>query len=217
MGKKGLLPTFQYELALKEAGYEWIAGIDEAGRGPLAGPVVAAAVLLKPAAILPNLNDSKKLSAQRREELFPLIQQEAHGIGIGMVDAQEIDQINILQATFAAMKKAILNLPFAPQVLLIDGRDRIPRLSIPQLTVIQGDQKVCSIAAASIVAKVTRDRLMRYYDQQFPHYQFAKHFGYGTKEHKALLSVHGLSPIHRCSFLHPSKRTAAKRINLQKR
>ena len=198
-------PTFQYELTLRGAGLSRIAGIDEAGRGPLAGPVVAAAVILNPLRPLPNLNDSKLLSPRERETLFWLISQKALAIGIGTVDPATIDEINIRQATLLAMKKAVLNLSIAPDSLLIDGRDRINALSIPQLPIVKGDQKSCSIAAASIIAKVTRDRIMKHYDETYPAYQFAKHFGYGTKEHKAILRAVGPSPIHRRSFLKREK------------
>ncbi|NLP46143.1 MAG: ribonuclease HII [Epulopiscium sp.] len=176
-----------------------IAGIDEAGRGPLAGPVVAAAVILPPKIHIPQLNDSKKISTSIRENLYKKIQSVAIDIGVGIVDPETIDQINILQATKQAMQEAVLNLKTKPEILLIDALI-LPSLPIQQEKIIKGDQKSASIAASSIIAKVTRDHLMERWDQLYPVYGFANHKGYGTKEHLDAIKVHGLSPIHRRSF-----------------
>jgi len=179
-------------------GGEWMAGVDEAGRGPLAGPVVAAAVILLKPETLAGINDSKKLSAERREELYVLI---ARGsiVGIGFADEKQIDELNIYEATRLAMKKAVLNLPHTPASLLIDGPMRLD-LPLEQKGVIQGDGKSASIAAASIVAKVFRDHWMRKLHELYPHYGFHRHKGYGTAEHMHALKERGPSPIHRYSF-----------------
>lgn len=179
-----------------------IAGIDEAGRGPLAGPVVAAAVVLPEKFNLPGLDDSKKLSAKAREILYLEIQEQALDIGIGIVDPQTIDDINILQATIQAMTKAVNQLQTPPKVLLIDAL-LLPKLPMKQEKIIQGDQHSASIAAASIIAKVTRDHLMNQWDQLYPEYGFSKHKGYGTKQHIEAIHTYGLSPIHRRSFQIP--------------
>ena len=176
-----------------------ICGIDEAGRGPLAGPVVAGAVILPQKEIL-YLNDSKKLSAKRREELYEVILREAVAVGVGYASPERIDEINILQATYEAMREAIGKLPGAPGVLLNDAVT-IPGVSIRQVPIIKGDAKSASIAAASIVAKVTRDRLMEKYDSLFPQYGFAAHKGYGAAAHIEALKKYGPCPIHRRSFI----------------
>ncbi len=176
-----------------------IAGVDEAGRGPLAGPVVAAAVIFKSDIHLTGVNDSKKLSAKQRETLFEQICMHAKGIGIGMCDEKEIDRINILQATYLAMRRAILDVKLPVHRILVDGFE-IPDITIPQTAIIKGDQKCFSIAAASIVAKVTRDRMMMEYDRQYPLYGFKNHKGYPTKKHIHAIETFGLCPIHRTTF-----------------
>lgn len=177
-----------------------LCGVDEAGRGPLAGPVVAAAVILPPDCSILYLDDSKKLSAKKREELYPVIFEEALAVGVGYASPDRIDEINILQATYEAMREAIGKLSAEPQLLLNDAVT-IPQVVIPQVPLIHGDARSLSIAAASVVAKVTRDRLMLAYDKEMPQYGFAAHKGYGSAAHIAALEKHGPSPIHRKSFL----------------
>lgn len=177
-----------------------ICGIDEAGRGPLAGPVAAGAVILHPDCEILYLNDSKKLSEKRREELFAEIKDKAVAWSVGIVDAGEIDRINILQATYEAMRKAIAGLSVEPDLLLNDAVV-IPGVETEQVKIIKGDAKSVSIAAASILAKVTRDHMMEEYDKLYPDYGFAKHKGYGTAAHMAAIEKHGLCPIHRRTFL----------------
>lgn len=177
-----------------------VAGVDEAGRGPLAGPVVAGCVILPDDHLIYYLNDSKKLSAKKRDELYDIIINEAKGYGIGMSSAKRIDEIGILNATYEAMKKAIAALPYDVAVLLNDAVT-IPDMTCVQVPIIKGDAKSCSIAAASILAKVTRDRLMEEYDVLFPGYGFAGHKGYGTAEHKKALQTLGPCEIHRTQFV----------------
>ena len=177
----------------------FIAGIDEAGRGPLAGPVVAAAVILPEDAFLMYLDDSKKVTEKRREVLFDQIRESAVSYGIGMASPERIDAINILQATYEAMRQAIAALDPAPAILLNDAVT-IPEVGIAQVPIIKGDSKSVSIAAASILAKVTRDRMMKELDTVYPEYGFAKHKGYGTADHIAAIRKYGLCPIHRRSF-----------------
>ena len=177
-----------------------IAGIDEAGRGPLAGPVVAAAVILDPEKEILYINDSKKLTEKRREALFDEIMEKALAVGVGMADAARIDEINILQATYEAMRQAVSHLSFTPD-LLINDAVTIPGISIPQIPIIKGDAKSISIGAASIIAKVTRDRLMREADKEFPQYGFAGHKGYGTAAHIEALKTYGPCVLHRRSFI----------------
>ncbi|MBR4209257.1 MAG: ribonuclease HII [Lachnospiraceae bacterium] len=177
-----------------------ICGIDEAGRGPLAGPVVAAAVILPLDHDFLYLNDSKKVTEKRREVLFDEIRKYAIGYGIGMASPEEIDEINILQADYLAMKRALAQLPVTPDVLLNDAVI-IPGVTGEQVSIIKGDAKSVSIAAASILAKVTRDRIMVSYDDMYPEYGFAKHKGYGTKQHSDAIRAYGPCPIHRKSFL----------------
>lgn len=188
-----------FEAGVQARGFRVIAGLDEAGRGPLAGPVVAAAVVLPKRARLQGVDDSKKLSAGQREEAFSLLNEKARAVGIGIVEAHEIDRLNILQASLKAMQLAVENLPVRPDFLLIDG---IHSLSLPlaQQAIPKGDQRCLSIAAASIMAKVTRDRLMMAYHDQYPQYNFAQHKGYGTKEHLQAIRKYGCCPLHRQSF-----------------
>ena len=183
-----------------EAGYPLVCGVDEAGRGPLAGPVCAAAVILPPDMKIPGLNDSKKLTDKKRRELFDIITSEAVSYGIALVDEKQIDEINILQATFRAMEQAVSKLNMVPNLVLVDG-NREPKLELPVKTVVKGDSLSASIAAASILAKVTRDRLMEELDETYPQYGFAVHKGYGTKRHYEALREFGPSPIHRMTFL----------------
>lgn len=181
-------------------GVRTICGIDEAGRGPLAGPVYAAAVILPPHCQLPGLNDSKKLSDKRRRELFPIICDQALAYGIGFATEQEIDEINILQATFLAMERALAQLSIRPDLLLIDG-NREKDFGIPAKTVVKGDSLSASIAAASILAKVSRDDFMIHQAPRYPQYGFEIHKGYGTRAHYAALEQYGPCSIHRMSFL----------------
>lgn len=178
----------------------WLCGIDEVGRGPLAGPVVAAAVILPTDSQILYLNDSKKLTAAKREELYEVIMREAVAVGLGMADPERIDQINILQATYEAMREAVGKLSVMPQLLLNDAVT-IPEIQIPQVPIIKGDAKSVSIAAASIVAKVTRDRMMEEYDKVFPEYGFASNKGYGAQVHIEALKKYGPCPIHRRTFI----------------
>lgn len=183
-----------------EGGIDTICGVDEAGRGPLAGPVCAAAVILPPNLDIPGLTDSKKLSDKRRRELFPVIMEQAVSYGIGMATHEEIDEINILQATFLAMERALGQLEVRPGLVLIDG-NRQKDFGLPVETVVKGDSLSASIAAASVLAKVTRDDMMIAMAQEYPGYGFEIHKGYGTKAHYAALQKLGPSPIHRMTFL----------------
>ena len=184
---------------LHKKGYELVCGVDEAGRGPLCGPVVAAAVILKQGTYIEGVNDSKKLTEKKREKLYDDIMKMAIAVGIGISDVQVIEEVNILNATKLAMKTAILNLKIKPEYILIDGNQMID-IDIPGETVISGDAKSETIAAASIIAKVTRDRMLIEYDNEAPEYGFAKHKGYGTKVHIEAIGKYGLTPIHRPSF-----------------
>ena len=190
---------YVYERAAIAAGHAIVAGVDEAGRGPLAGPVAVAAVILPQECYLPHLNDSKKLSHAVREELFAQIIEQAISYHVALMDADMIDRMNILQATRTGMYEAIAALTPAPDKVLIDAVE-LPKLSMPSQSIIKGDAKSVSIAAASILAKVTRDHLMESYDIQYPHYGFAKHKGYGTREHIDAIRKYGICPIHRKSF-----------------
>ncbi|MCR8745177.1 ribonuclease HII [Romboutsia lituseburensis] len=183
-----------------DKGYVYIGGIDEAGRGPLAGPVVAAVVVFKPNTKIEGINDSKKLSESKRDELFDIIKDQALDYGIGIVNNEEIDEFNILNATYMAMKKSINCLEKTPDYLLVDAAT-IPGIDSDQKAIIKGDSKSISIAAASILAKVTRDSIMYQYEEMYPGYGFKSHKGYGTKEHYDAIEKLGITPIHRKSFL----------------
>ena len=185
----------EYELTC-----DYVCGIDEAGRGPLAGPVVAAAVILPKGMVIPYVNDSKKLTERRRELLYPEIMEKALAVGVGIVSPERIDEINILQATYEAMRQALSQLPVRPDVLLNDAV-RIPGVDIPQVPIVKGDAKSISIACASVIAKVTRDRMMVEYDQLYPAYGFAGHKGYGSAAHMEALRQIGPCPIHRRTFI----------------
>ncbi len=192
--------NFDLEKQAISEGYNVICGVDEAGRGPLCGPVCAAAVILPVDCEIEGINDSKKLSEKKREQLFDIIKEKAVAYSIYMVDASVIDEINILQATFLAMRTAVENLSVKPDMALIDGNGK-PGLAIAERTVVKGDAKSVSIAAASILAKVTRDRYMLEADKKYPEYFFAKHKGYGTKLHYEAIAEHGICPEHRRTFL----------------
>lgn len=195
------MPTFELEKTASDKGYTLVCGVDEAGRGPLAGPVCAAAVILPADLEIEGLNDSKKLSEKKREALFDVIKEKAIAYSIAFADVNEIEEHNILNATFIAMNRAIDNLPIKADFALIDG-NRVPKgIKVDCETVVKGDAKSASIAAASILAKVTRDRLLLEYDEKYPEYNFAKHKGYGTKEHTDAIKKHGPCEIHRPSFL----------------
>lgn len=191
---------WEIEDGLYEQGITAICGVDEAGRGPLAGPVCAAAVILPEHLEIPGLNDSKKLSDKKRRELFPIIKEQAIAYGIAFADQQEIDELNILQATFLAMQRAIDQLEGKANFALIDG-NREKDFGLPVMTVVKGDSRSANIAAASVLAKVTRDVYMEELAKQYPEYGFEIHKGYGTKAHYAALTEHGASPVHRQSFL----------------
>ena len=191
--------TFAIERFLFSQGYATVAGTDEAGRGPLAGPVVAACVILPLNCKYQQFQDSKKLSAKARSELAQRLVELEAGIGVGIVSAAEIDQLNILQASLLAMKKAVENLPGPPDFLLVDGRFTVP-MPVPQKALIRGDSRSASISAASIVAKVTRDAIMEQYHHEYPLYNFARHKGYPTTEHRRIIREIGACPIHRQSF-----------------
>ncbi len=191
---------FEYEINAKNKGYTAVCGVDEAGRGPLAGPVFAAAVILPENCVIEGLNDSKKISEKKREVLFDVIKEKAISYSIASVDEKVIDEINILQATYLAMKKAVEGLSVPVDYALIDG-NRMPPLDIDGETVIKGDALSPSIAAASILAKVSRDRFMLELDEKYPQYKFSQHKGYGTKLHYEMLTEHGVSDCHRMSFL----------------
>jgi ribonuclease HII len=192
-------PGAHLEDSYRSRGFERIAGVDEAGRGPLAGPVVAAAVIFRPGTLIDGVDDSKVLSASRREALAAEIRAAAVEVGVGVVSHEEIDRINILRATHLAMEQAVRLLPVVPDLLLIDGNS-FRHESLKYVNIVDGDALCFSIAAASIIAKVERDRLMMEYDRQYPEYGFAAHKGYGTEQHRKAIAKYGLSPIHRRSF-----------------
>ena len=191
---------YHYEAQAWRTGVAYIAGLDEAGRGPLAGPVVAAAVVIARDGRIRRLADSKLLTPERRDELFALIHERAMGIGVGLVDHETIDRVNILEATRLAMRAALSQLPIAPDLVITDFV-KLPGLVCRQRNLVDGDARCASVAAASIVAKVTRDRIMLEVDRQFPEYGFARHKGYGTPEHLAALDRLGPCPLHRKSFI----------------
>ncbi|VAX24649.1 Ribonuclease HII [hydrothermal vent metagenome] len=190
----------KYDRKFLDTGHKFIAGVDEAGRGPLAGPVVAAAVIFDSKTVIEEVNDSKKVPEKVREQLYDIIIEHAVNYGVGIVDEKTIDEINILQATMMAMKEAINNLSITPDLILIDG-NRTFESKLETLSVVKGDSLSFSIAAASIIAKVTRDRIMRIASEEFPEYLWHKNKGYGTKEHIAAIKDHGPTSFHRISFL----------------
>ena len=195
------MPDYEYEKAAVSSGFNIICGVDEAGRGPLAGPVCAAAVILPADTVIEGLDDSKKLSEKKRERLYDEITEKAVAYSVAYGPLEEIESLNILEATFLAMNRAIDGLSVKPDFALIDG-NRLPKnIKIPCETVIKGDSKSMSVAAASVLAKVTRDRLMLHFDAKYPQYDFKKHKGYGTKEHTELIKKYGPCEIHRLSFL----------------
>lgn len=185
----------------KDNNFEYICGIDEAGRGPLAGPVVVGAVVLPKDSFIEGVNDSKKLSEKKREKIFDIITEEAICYSVGIVDEKTIDEINILNATKLGVKRALEALKTKPDLLMLDALNNLDTLGIPYMSIIKGDAKNYSIAAASIIAKVTRDRIMREWDDVYPIYGFAKHKGYGTAEHIRIIKENGPCPIHRQSFI----------------
>lgn len=195
------MPSFDIETAAQSQGYKLVCGVDEAGRGPLAGPVCAAAVILPEGLVIDGLNDSKKLSEKKREALYDVIKEKALAYSIAFGTVEEIESVNILQATFLAMNRSIEGLSPKADFALIDGNKVPDGISIPALTVVKGDSLSYSIAAASILAKVTRDRLMLELGPEYDVYNFKKHKGYGTKEHIEAIKTYGISDIHRPSFL----------------
>ena len=195
------MPDYEFEKAAVNSGFSCICGVDEAGRVPLAGPVCAAAVILPEDAVIEGLDDSKKLTEKKRERLYDIIKQTAVAYSVAYGTLEEIETVNILEATYLAMNRAIEGLTVKPDFALIDG-NRVPRgIKIPCETIVKGDSKSMSVAAASVLAKVTRDRLMLEYDKKYPEYNFKKHKGYGTKEHTELIKQYGPCEIHRLSFL----------------
>jgi ribonuclease HII len=197
--KERLIKMTEYERKCYEKGYRLVAGVDEVGRGPLAGPVVAAAVILGEEVLIPGVNDSKKLSEEKREYLYGEIKSKALCCSIGIVDEKVIDEINILNATYIAMKKALEGLEKKPDFILLDAVT-LKGIDIPQKGIVKGDSLSLSIAAASIIAKVERDRMISAYDEIYPQFGFSKHKGYGTREHIECIKKYGLLPIHRRSF-----------------
>lgn len=194
------MDRYEHQLRAQQKGFRAVCGIDEAGRGPLAGPVCAAAVMLPLGLEIDGLDDSKKLSEAKREALFDVVKEKALSYGIGWASEREIDELNILQATFLAMRRAVEAMPIPADYALVDG-NRMPPLAIPGENVVKGDSKCACIAAASILAKVSRDRLLRQWDLTYPEYGFAKHKGYGTKAHYEAIKRYGILPVHRRSFL----------------
>lgn len=206
----------RYERAAWRAGVRWIAGLDEVGRGPLAGPVVAAAVVLSPERRIPGLRDSKLLTAPQRERLHDRIVERAEAFGWAAVEQGVVDRINVVQATLEAMRRALAQLGVTPELLLVDAL-RIPGVDVAQRPIIKGDRKSASIAAASIIAKVRRDALMAEYDRYYPQYGFARHKGYPTPEHLAALRRHGPCPLHRLTFhgvVSEARRHRGRAVNL---
>ena len=191
---------FSYEIEAHENGYNVVCGVDEAGRGPLAGPVFAAAVILPENYSHEILNDSKKLSEKKRDLVYDDIVKDAICWSVGIADEKEIDEINILNATFLAMKRAVDGLKIKPDLAYIDG-NQYPKTGVKEITIVKGDSKCMSVAAASIIAKVSRDRFMLEIAEKYPEYQFSKHKGYGTKLHYEMIEKYGVSPVHRRTFL----------------
>lgn len=191
---------YEIENALRGSGLTLICGVDEAGRGPLAGPVCAAAVILPPGLVIDGLNDSKKLTEKKRDALYEIITARAVSWGVGLASPEEIDALNILQATYLAMRRAVGQLNCTPDYVLVDGNGD-PKLSLPTETLIKGDGRAACVAAASVLAKVTRDRLLLALDAEYPEYGFARHKGYPTKAHYAAIAAHGVTTAHRQSFL----------------
>jgi ribonuclease HII len=196
-----LIELKQIEQGIYNEGKELICGIDEAGRGPLAGPVVVAAVIMPKDSMIEGVNDSKKVSEKKREILYEKIIDEAISYGVGIIDQKEIDRINILNATKEGLTMAVQELNPKPDLIIVDALNKIDTLGIPYKSIIKGDAKCYSIAAASIIAKVTRDRIMRQWDEVYPQYGFSKHKGYGTSEHIKAIKEYGLCPLHRLSFV----------------
>ncbi len=196
-----LIELKQIEQEIYNEGKELICGIDEAGRGPLAGPVVVAAVIMPKDSMIEGVNDSKKVSEKKREILYEKIIDEAISYGVGIIDQKEIDRINILNATKEGLTMAVQELNPMPDLIIVDALNKIDTLGIPYKSIIKGDAKCYSIAAASIIAKVTRDRIMRQWDEVYPQYGFSKHKGYGTSEHIKAIKEYGLCPLHRLSFV----------------
>ena len=204
MGPEKLWPdsepdTYTLERCLRQKGYRWVGGLDEVGRGPLAGPVVAACVILEVNCDYSSFVDSKIINAEKRSLLYEKLQNNGAKIGVGIVSETDIDRVNILQASLLAMKKAVLAMPLQPDFLLVDGNQPIPMI-IPQQTLVKGESKSASVAAASIVAKVVRDELMDQYHLQYPEYNFQQNRGYPTREHRQAIKIHGPCAIHRQSF-----------------
>lgn len=200
MKTREIIDMYSFEKEAKANGFNIVCGVDEAGRGPLAGPVCAAAVILPENVEIEGLNDSKKLSEKKREELFPVICEKAVAYCVAFATVEEIEQYNILNATMIAMSKAVKGLAITPEIAFIDG-NKAPKLEIPVKTIIKGDALSASIAAASVLAKVSRDRLLYEYDEKYPQYGFAKHKGYGTAEHIEAIKKYGASEVHRMSFI----------------
>ena len=196
-----LLELKKIEKEFFDKGIDLIAGIDEAGRGPLAGPVVVACVILDKNSMIEGINDSKKVSESKREKLYEIITHEAISYGVGIVYQEEIDEINILQATKKALTESISSMKIKPNLIMVDALTGINTLKIPYKSIIKGDAKCYSIAAASIIAKVTRDRIMRQWHEVYPEYNFIQHKGYGTAAHIAAIKEYGLCPLHRLSFV----------------
>ncbi len=194
------LKQIEEEIYNKNSNIEYICGIDEAGRGPLAGPVVVASVIMPRDSMIEGVNDSKKISEKKREEIYQKIIEEAISYGVGIIDQDKIDEINILNATKLGLTTSIKELKVKPNIILVDALKGIDTLGIPYESIIKGDAKTYSIAAASIIAKVTRDRIMRQWDEIYPMYGFEKHKGYGTAAHIQAIKEYGLCPIHRKSF-----------------
>ncbi len=195
------MPSYEFENNARQQGFKLICGVDEAGRGPLAGPVCAAAVILPPDAVIDGLDDSKKLSEKKREKLYDIITAKAEAYSVAMASVEEIEEYNILNATFLAMNRAINGLSPKPDYALVDGNREPKGIAVKCETIVKGDSKSMSVAAASILAKVTRDRLLYEYDKKYPLYGFAEHKGYGTKKHRDAIMKYGPCEVHRLSFL----------------